>query len=73
MKAFDLQAALNGAPVVTVSGEPVTCLHRFDGVTDGQNVLFGVVGGAIEDWGDDGRQYRRFDSQLDLCMVEDQS
>lgn len=73
MKPFNLQAALAGAKVVTVSGEPVTGLHWFEGVRDGFMNLFGVVDGEILSWHDNGAF--AFDkskaSRLDLRMAED--
>ena len=71
MKPFNLEAALAGAPVVTVIGSPVTGLHRFDGVSDGL-CLVGVYGGGIETWHENGRfnTDRRMQSEMDLRMAE---
>lgn len=73
MKPFDLKAALAGAPVVTVSDEPVTGLHRFSSVGKGGYSLFGVVNGMVEGWHDNGRSCfdRRHTCSFDLRMAED--
>jgi hypothetical protein len=71
MKPFDLKAALAGAPVVTVSGMPVTSLHLFEGVHQ-TNALFGVCDGGVESWSDDGRfNMSSLYKNLDLRMAED--
>lgn len=74
MKPFNKEAALAGAPVVTVNGDPVTGFHLFDGVLDGEHRLFGVLDGFVESWSDDGRfhfAHNRRDSPLDLRMADD--
>lgn len=72
-KLFDLQAALNGADVVTRHGKKVTQLRKFQ-TTDNCN-LVGVVkiGGhkSIMTWMQDGRRFAAADNPYDLFMEFD--
>lgn len=53
MKPFDLEAALNGAPVVTRNGRPATNLVKFDCESD--YVIYGIVENKVQSWALDGR------------------
>ena len=64
MRAFDLSAAIAGAPVCTRDGREVTQLHKFDGVTYG---LVGVIQGQLYTWSVDGKADTG--SHRDLCMA----
>lgn len=70
MKPFVLDQALNGAPVVTRDGQPVTNITLFDGVDDDlhNDPLYGVVDGVLESWSTDG-QWRDGEDPLDLFMA----
>lgn len=48
-KPFDLQEALAGKPVETVSGKPVTQLKTFE-LADGGRCLFGVINDNVWSW-----------------------
>lgn len=71
MKPFDLKAALAGAPVVTVSGEPVTGLYWFGQASKTRFKVAGIFGGAVFIWTEDGCHYSDGPSHLDLRMAED--
>ena len=67
MKPFNLEAALNGARVVTRDGREVTQLARFDTDKDAR-CLVGVASGLLMSWYEDGR-YSRRDLTPDLSMA----
>lgn len=54
MKPFDLEKAIEGDPVITRNGDPVTQITRFDIITSVFK-LYGVVNGCVECWASDGR------------------
>lgn len=65
MKPFDLDAALRGEPVCTVSGDPVYELHLFKRIPK----LIGVLLDGPTAWGVDGRLAAGIDGRLDLRMA----
>lgn len=68
MKPFDLQAALNGAPVVTRDGRPVKIAgYNSDAAIPNQKIL-GWVDGTVLSWGENGN-YFRGGSPIDLFMA----
>lgn len=72
MKPFDLEKALNGAPVITRDGREVTQLHLFD--AEGEDCpLYGVIkdkacGPFIEYFTENGVWRRSGESGIDLFM-----
>ena len=67
-KPFNLQAALNGAPVITRDGRPVSQLHLFECVD--QQKLHGVLGGYVQSWSVDGKySFSRKEVEADLFMA----
>lgn len=52
MKPFNLGQALDGLPVVTRDGRPVTQIKHFAGVSDS---VYGVLDGKVCSWDDSGR------------------
>jgi hypothetical protein len=68
MKPFDLEAALDGAPVQTRDGRPVTQLTHFTVASDYS--LAGVIEGYLYQWKLDGSLPSSLDdSRLDLVMA----
>ena len=75
MKPFELQKAIDGEPVVTRGGRPVTQLKFFEGTEDVSVV--GVLEGRVQMWRKDGTyhdpralaHYRVMPSARDLFMV----
>lgn len=65
MKPFNLDAALRGEPVCTVSGDPVYELHKFERVPK----LAGVMRDSASMWGLDGRLVGGRVGSLDLRMA----
>lgn len=64
MKPFNVEDALNGAPVCTRDGRPVTQLVKFD--CDDHWAIFGVVNKRCVSWSRTGQAPR---SALDLFMA----
>lgn len=70
MHPFNLKAALAGAKVVTRNGEPVTQLHKFQGIKDSMRI-YGVHDGEVCTWSESGRfHYYDKETRLDLFMAE---
>ena len=67
MKPFNLEEALNGAKVITRSGQEVTQLVKFN--ADEKDTLYGVVSKEIVSWADNGR-FMINDHYLDLFIKE---
>lgn len=67
MKQFNLKDALNGAPVCTRDGEPVTQLVKFH--VDGTVMFAGVVGRFLYKWYKCGTSVCPCSSHLDLFMA----
>lgn len=68
MKPFDLEAAINGAPVVTRDGREVKQLTYF--VCDNPEALVGVVGDTLRRWYNNGSYIDYIDdSPFDLFMA----
>ena len=71
MKAFNLKEALQGKPVVTRDGRPVSQLVYFTALSPVERyTLHGVLEGRIDTWTSDGLSWISFpDSPKDLFMV----
>ena len=69
MKAFDLEKALAGEPVVTRDGRAVTQLHCFDVANDYLYPLYGVINGAIVQFRIHGKS-EVAENPYDLFMAE---
>lgn len=68
MKPFNLKAALNGEPVITRNGSPVTKLHLFD--CKSRYKLLGVVNDELISFTEEGRSIgEHHDNANDLFMV----
>lgn len=67
MKPFNLEAALNGARVVTRDGSEVTQLVMFN-TDEGVRCLVGVVSGKLVSWFKDGK-YSLVNKSSDLLMA----
>lgn len=68
MKPFDLEAALNGAPVVTRDGREVTQLAKFH-LAFGMTNLVGVVSGQLITFRHDGQKDTHLKDPFDLFMA----
>lgn len=69
MKPFDLDKVLNGAPVETIDGRPVTQLYLFENVSMNAHALAGILEGHIGTWRKDGRVYGNIQCDDDLVMA----
>lgn len=69
MRPFNLEAAINGAKVVTRQGNEVEQIMFFD-VKHGRKCVVGVLDGEIHDWHEDGHFFTDHEeSVLDLFMA----
>lgn len=68
MKQFDLQAALNGAPVVTRNGEKVSQLFHATALGMEENLLV-IINGRGYFYYESGRYSNHGESPLDLIMA----
>ena len=67
LKPFDLEAALQGAAVVTRNGKEVSELMRFKTLSDTYN-LFAVIDGQLHIFNKEGRTYSDISHNNDLFM-----
>ena len=70
MKPFNLEQAKQGKKVVTRDGQEVKQFTVFDGVSSSYVSVWGVVGGAVRGWLENGRFLSaNQDHHLDLFMA----
>ena len=72
LKPFNLEEALNGAPLVTRDGRKVTHLHYFKDATHSPFKLFAVIENGLHAFKDDGSYGSFFTNgnEKDLFMEE---
>lgn len=68
MKEFDLNAALEGQPVITRDGRKVTELHHFKSY-DGDYPVYAVINNAVLSYTKEGKYNKSCGHPLDLCMA----
>lgn len=72
LKPFDLEAALNGAEVVTRSGKQVSELVYLKTIRNPNYKVIASIGGGLETYSEQGTYHSDVSSELDLFMKPQQ-